>query len=238
MLKQVVVLCAGLGTRLRPLTDKIPKQMIPIAGKPLLEHLLLHLKKMGIKEFFINLHYLPEQIKNHFGDGKKQGIKITYAYEPILKGTAGGIKNFEKQLNKEFFVVYGDMWNELDFKKFYNFYVTKGRPMGMVLVAKADRRDTDMVELDNNHRFKKFYQRPHPKNLSLKNKMLLNAGYIFSKKFLELVPTNSYCALDQEVLPKILKNGWPLYGYPSTELVLDIGTFDRLECVRGLFEKK
>jgi NDP-sugar pyrophosphorylase family protein len=238
MINQAVVLCAGLGTRLRPLTDKIPKQMILIAGKPLLEHLIIHLKKYGVREFFINLHYLPEQIKNYFGNGKKWGVKITYVHESVLTGTAGGVKNFEKHLKKEFFVVYGDMWTEVNFKKFYDFYVEKKRPAAMVLVAKADRLDVDLVELDNNYCFRKFYHRPHPKNRSLKNKLLLNATYIFSKDILNLVPIGAYCDLDKEILPKVLENSRSLYGYPSNEFVLDLGTFDRLERVRKLVEKK
>ena len=118
MLTQAVILCAGLGTRLRPLTDNMPKQMIPVGGKPLLEHLLVQLRDQGVQEFFINLHYLPDAIPAYFGNGEKWGVKITYAWEqPNILGTAGGIKTCEPSLHEEFFVIYCDMWSTIDFRK-------------------------------------------------------------------------------------------------------------------------
>ena len=93
-----VILSAGFGSRLRPLTEKIPKVMVTIAGRPILEHHILSFKRCGIKDFFVNLHYLPHVIKSHFGDGKKFGVRITYAYEPVILGTAGGLKSFESYL--------------------------------------------------------------------------------------------------------------------------------------------
>jgi NDP-sugar pyrophosphorylase family protein len=99
---QAVILSAGIGTRLRPLTDNLPKVMAPIGGKPLLERHFEQFKKYGIKEFFINLHYLPEKITDYFGDGSKWGIKIVYKHEPEILGTAGGVKNFEGVLKNNF----------------------------------------------------------------------------------------------------------------------------------------
>ena len=96
---QAIILSAGFGTRLRPLTDSMPKVMVPLAGKPLLEHHILQLKKHGVTEFFINLHYLPDVITKYFGDGSKLGVKIHYVLEaPEILGTAGGVKSFEKNL--------------------------------------------------------------------------------------------------------------------------------------------
>lgn len=238
MLTQAVILCAGLGTRLRPLTDMMPKQMIPIGGKPLLEHLLVHLRDQGVQEFFINLHYMPDAIPAYFGNGEKWGVKIIYAKEsPAILGTAGGIKNFESQLNDEFFVMYGDMWNKIDFRKLYEFHRSKGDAAGTVIVAKADRMDVDMVELDDQHRFQQFYYRPYPADYRLEHKLLLNAIYVFSKKILQLIPAHAYFELDKQVLPQMLEQQWPLYGYATTEPVIDVGTFDRLRKIRQLVEE-
>ena len=97
---QAVILAAGKGTRLYPLTKKIPKVMIDILGKPLLEHHILLLRKYGVTEIFINLFTLPDKIKNYFDDGKKFGVKIKYAIEPKLLGSAGALHNFKKKIEK------------------------------------------------------------------------------------------------------------------------------------------
>src|SRR3989344_9541785 len=106
-IKQAIILCAGLGTRLRPMTDTMPKPMLPLLGKPMLEWNIEQFKRHGVSEFFINLHYLPEVIKNYFNDGSKWGVKIHYNLESEIMGTAGGVKNFESQLRDVFFVIYG-----------------------------------------------------------------------------------------------------------------------------------
>lgn len=229
MVKQAVILAAGKGERLRPLTDNLPKPMLKVGGKPLLEHTLGNLRNQGIKDIFINLHYLPEKITDYFSDGKKWGVKITYAYEPELLGTAGGIKNFEKYLGDEFLVIYGDMWSEVDYQKFFDFYKNKKRAAGAVMVAPADRLDGDLAELNEEQRFKNYYSRPHPPGLTADHKFLLNAVYVFSKEILDFIPAAAYCDLDREVLPKILAQGQPLYGYVGQESVFDIGTLERLE---------
>ena len=89
---KVMILAAGLGTRLRPLTDLISKPMAPIVNKPVMEHIIELLKLHGFKEIVCNLHWYPEVIKDYFGDGSKWGVNITYSYEPELLGTAGGVK--------------------------------------------------------------------------------------------------------------------------------------------------
>ena len=111
MIRQAGILCAGLGTRLRPFTDQIPKPMLPLLGVPMIEWNIKRFKQFGITEFFINLHYLPEVLKSYLGDGSRLGVRIHYHFEPELLGTAGGIKSFEDQLNEEFFLIYGDIFS-------------------------------------------------------------------------------------------------------------------------------
>jgi len=113
---KAVLLAAGKGTRLRPLTDEMPKVMIPIGGKPILEHHVEHLAGAGIGEIFINLHHLPERITSHFGNGQKWGVRIRYSFEPEILGTAGAVKKLESELRgSPFLVVYGDNFSEFDF---------------------------------------------------------------------------------------------------------------------------
>src|ERR1700722_5330526 len=102
---RAMVMAAGGGTRLRPLTQQVPKPMVPIANRPVLEYTLLNLKRHGITDIILNLHAYPEQIKNYFGDGARWGLRLTYSHEPTLLGTAGGVKNVETFLNQGTFIV-------------------------------------------------------------------------------------------------------------------------------------
>ena len=117
------ILAAGLGTRLRSLGLEVPKVMVPIGGKPLLEHHLELFKRQGIREFIVNVHYLPEQITRYFGDGTRFGVKITYSQEPELLGTAGAVKKMEQELRDEAFIVfYGDNLVRVNFASLVAFH--------------------------------------------------------------------------------------------------------------------
>ena len=108
-----MILAAGQGTRLRPLTETSPKPMLPLAGKPLLEHLIDLLRHHGVTDVAINLHHLPEAIRTHFGDGSRLGTNITYSYESKLLGSAGAVKKLEHLFQRTFFVIYGDVLTDL-----------------------------------------------------------------------------------------------------------------------------
>ena len=117
---KAVILAAGKGERLGNITQRIPKPMIPINGKPILEYNIELCKKNGIDEIFINLHHLPHKIKKYFGDGSRFGVRIKYKYEAEILGTAGGVKNFQEDLGTDpFFVLYGD--NLIDMDLFFIF---------------------------------------------------------------------------------------------------------------------
>ena len=103
---KALILCAGKGERLKPLTAAIPKPMIQIKNKPVLEYLIMLCKKHGIKEIAINTSYLPEKIKECFANGEKFGVKIIYSFEKELLGTAGALNNFRDFFNESFFVIY------------------------------------------------------------------------------------------------------------------------------------
>src|SRR3989338_4163835 len=114
---QAVVLCGGLGTRLRPLTEKVPKPMVELNGKPFLEHLVLFLKKQGFSEFLFLSSYHHEKIESHFGNGKKFGVNIAYSVEEKLLGTGGALLNAEQKLGEEFLLVNGDTFLPINFRE-------------------------------------------------------------------------------------------------------------------------
>lgn len=239
MINQVVILSAGLGTRLRPLTDNIPKVMVPISGKPLLEHHILSFKKYGIKEFFVNLYYLPDVITNYFGDGAKWGVKITYFLEPEIRGTAGGVKSFENQLGENFFVIYGDMYSEVDYTMMAKAFAGKTGAIGMMAVGENDHpQDSDLVEVDDDMRFLKIYIKPHGYDALPENFKTMDAIYIFNRRVLSYIPANKYYEIDHKLLPDLIERGERFYGYECGNYLKDIGTLERYKQVKEYVERK
>lgn len=121
-----MVLAAGRGTRLRPLTDRVPKCMVPIGGKPLLEHTIEWLRGFGVTEVIINLSHLPDVIRGHLGDGERWGVRITYSLEAEPLGTAGGVKRAAWFFDGPFFLWYGDNLSTCNLPRLYETHRAKG----------------------------------------------------------------------------------------------------------------
>ncbi|MDO8516259.1 MAG: nucleotidyltransferase family protein [bacterium] len=234
---QAVILCAGLGTRLRPVTDNIPKVMVPIVGKPLLERHIEQFRHHGVTDFFINLHYLPETITEYFGDGSKWGVKITYAFEPTILGTAGGVKNFEKYLNGDFFLMYGDMVSLIDYSKMEEAFYGHPGAIGMVVVGENDHpEDSDLADIGPDMRFLKLYPKPH-KELP-KTRTTLNAAYIFNKRIFGFIPAEKYYEVDHALIPGILSKDEKIYAYETEDYLHDIGTMERYDAAQEYFRQR
>lgn len=226
---QAVLLSAGLGTRIRSIFPDIPKVMIPLLGKPILERHIELLRRYGVKEFFVNLHYLPDAITNYFGDGSKLGVKIAYALEaPEILGTAGGIKNFERLLGDQFFVLYADTFYEIDFGRLMDFYAVLPDPIGMATARRTDHPlDSDLAVLGEDGRVLQFLIKPHKELPS--DYWGTSAPYIFSKKVLEYIPKGKYYEIDHNLVPDLLARNYNYYACPLAEgeFRKDVGTPER-----------
>jgi NDP-sugar pyrophosphorylase family protein len=235
---QAVILSAGLGTRLRPITDNIPKVMVPLGGKPLLEHHILQFKKNGVNEFFINLHHLPEVIKNYFGDGSKWGVKINYVFEPEILGTAGGVKQFEGKLGENFFVIYGDMFSLVDYAKMAAAFFTKPGAIGTMTVGRNDHpQDSDLAEVDDDLRFLKIHTKPHEYKKLPENFRTMDAVFVLSKKILNYILEGTPYDLDRKLLPEVVARGEKFYGYETSDYLYDIGTMERYKEVESYISR-
>lgn len=211
-IKQAIISAGGLGTRLRPYTDNIPKVMIPILGKPLLEWHIEQFKKHSVSEFFFTLHYLPEVIKNYFGDGSKWGVNISYFIEKEPLGSAGAIKYFENQLDGVFFFIYGDTFSLADYGKMREEFFKKENPIGMERVKKTDDyADADVAEIDDGGRFLKIHKKPHQERYS--NAYRLRGIFILRKKILDYVPKNAVLDVNKDLIPAAIARGENFYGY-------------------------
>ncbi|HSX49026.1 MAG TPA: NDP-sugar synthase [Candidatus Saccharimonadales bacterium] len=227
---KAIILSAGHGTRLLPITREIPKVMIPIGDKPVLEHLIRLCASHNIQDVIINLHYLPDVITNHFADGSKFGVHITYLYEEEkILGGAGAIKNAESLVNGDFLVMDGDVMTNLNLKKILNFHREK-KGIATFLVHKTNHPyDSDCVQFDENSRITKFFR---PKEGDIFDPMSKSGTHIFTPEVFQFIPKDIEFSLEHQLIPLLLSQGKSCYAYYSTEYSRDMGTPKRLEEVR------
>ena len=176
---KAVIIAGGRGERLKPLTDKIPKPMLPIAGRPILEHQIELLKKIGVNNIIICGHYLFDKIKEHFSNGKEFGVNINYCDEVRPLDTGGALKNAEPFIFNTFFVLYGDTMLDLNLRKLLNFHRKTGGLATVVLHETDHPEDSDLVSIDKKYRIRCFYIKPHREiksNLSKSSLYVLEKG--------------------------------------------------------------
>jgi len=230
------ILAAGLGTRLRSLGLEVPKVMVPIGGKPLLEHHLELFKRQGIRELIVNVHHLPEQITKYFGDGTRFGVKITYSQEPELLGTAGAVKKMEQELRDGAFIVfYGDNLVRVDFKPLVVFHQARHAMATVALFASPEPWTGGVVEMDLNGRVVRFVEKPDPKQVSTN---LISAGiFVVEPQVLSVIPAGRFYDFGKDVFPKLLTEGQPVYAMKPEAYIQDIGTPERLAKAQHDFEQ-
>jgi len=217
---QVLILCGGIGTRLRTLTRSTPKSMMLVAGKPFLEYLIEFLNKNRITEITLCTGYLHNKIEDYFGNGKRFGVKIQYSREYSPLGTAGAIKNAEKLIKNRFFVLNGDSYLNLNLNYLKKKHLQKKAMATIALtrVKKASR--FGRVTLDRQGRILDFSEKGLTSN---KKSNYINAGiYLLDKSILKLIPEETCCSLEKEIFPKLLRRRF--YGYKCKGFFVDIGT--------------
>lgn len=208
---KAVVLAAGKGTRLRPLTNALPKVMVPANGKPILEYHLENLAQAGIKEIFINLHYLPESITKHFGDGARWGVHIRYSYEPDILGTAGAVGKLGSILQDgPFLVVYGDNYLELDLAAFIETSEARDGVGTLAVFEKADVAGSGILELGNDDEVLRFKEKPVPGEVF---SHWVNAGLLYLRpEIFEHIPAG-FSDFGLHVIPSLLRKRGGLFAY-------------------------
>jgi NDP-sugar pyrophosphorylase family protein len=228
------ILAAGLGTRLRSLGLNLPKVMVPIGGKPLLQHHFEWFKTQGITEFVLNLHYLPEKITEYFGDGGQFGVQIAYSLETEILGTAGGVKKMEANLRAgTFLVLYGDNLIRFDLAPLLAFHRQRGAVATVALFESSEPWTGGVVETDAAGRVTAFREKPDRKTISTN---LINAGiYLLEPTVLDYIPAGQFCDFGKDVFPKLLAAGQPVYATKPQAYIHDCGTPERLAQVEQDF---
>jgi mannose-1-phosphate guanylyltransferase len=217
---KALVLAAGAGTRLRPLTDTCPKPMLPIAGKPLLERTMHWLAAAGVSEAALNLHHLPDVVRNGLGDGSQFGIRIAYNYENELLGTAGATHGFPGFFDAPFLVIYGDLLMDLDLADLIEFHRERNATMTLALKRTTTPQSQGMIEVDQTGRVLRFVEKPSDWN----GGDTANAGvYVCEPAVASRIPAG-FSDFGHDIIPGLLRDHAAVYGWPLRGYLLDIGT--------------
>lgn len=227
-LGQLVIIAGGKGTRLG--LQDIPKPMVKIGDKPLLEHQIELAKAYGIKDIFILSGHLSHVIEDYFGNGEKWGVNIQHVVEPYPLGTAGSVKLLESKISERFLVFYGDVVMDFDIDSFIEFDAQYDS-VGTTLVHPNDHPfDSDLLEVNEDNLVTKVLPKPHEKNEYYQN--LVNAAvYIFSPKVFRYIEPGVSQDFGKHILSKIVESGEKLIAYSTPEYIKDMGTADRFKHV-------
>ncbi len=216
---QTVILSGGLATRLRPLTDTMPKAMIPVAGRPFIDHQLSLLSRNGIKEVLLCLGYLGEQIETFVGDGSAWGLRVQYSWErEQLLGTGGAVKLAEPHLDKTFFLTYGDSYLPIDYVEVAEAFSRGGKLAMMVVYKNEDRFDRSNVVIDGDLVCKYDKQEWSP------DMVYIDYGLtVLEREAVKLIPPGEKSALD--ILIKNLVASKQLAAFVTTTRFFEIGSW-------------
>jgi mannose-1-phosphate guanylyltransferase/mannose-1-phosphate guanylyltransferase/phosphomannomutase len=222
-----MVLAAGLGTRLRPLTYEISKPMVPVLDRPVMEHILDLLDRHGIGEVVANLHYFPETIRDYFGD------RLAYSYEPELLGTAGGVRACAQFFAAEpFLVISGDALTDIDLTALAERHRSTGAVATLAVKKVPDTREYGVVLHDRDGRVTGFQEKPAPQE-ALSD--LGNCGiYVFEPRIFDYFPERAFVDWAKDVFPVLLASDVPFYVHELHEYWNDVGSLEELR--QGTFD--
>ncbi len=227
---RVVIIAGGKGTRIASVASEIPKAMIPVCGKPVLERQIEMACRQGFTEITLLIGHLGDLIKDYFGDGSQWGVHIDYYHERTPLGTAGALAEIRHLLTEDYFVFYGDTVMDIDMACMLEFHRQRHADATLYLHPNDHPYDSDLVVTSPDGRVTSFLHKPHPEGSVYHN--LVNAAlFIFSPRVTETIARGVKSHIEKDILPRCLDRGMRLYGYVSTEYVKDMGTPQRYEQV-------
>ena len=239
-----VIMAGGKGSRLLSITnDEIPKPMVPVDGKPLLEYQVEKLKTYGIKKIVMIVGHLGEKIVDHFKDGKDFGVEIDYIFEKEPLGTAGAFYYLKDKIDaKDFMLVFGDIFFDMDFDRMEDFHFKNSALTTLLAHPNGHPYDSDLIQTDDTGRVIGFDSKHNVRDYWYDN--MVNAGmYIINKRLLDLVKEPVKTDFEKDILANQVKLGASIYAYHTPEYVKDVGTVDRInatveELKSGLIQSK
>lgn len=224
----LVIIAGGKGTRLG--LKHIPKPMVEVGGKPLLEHQINLARQYSIKNIYILSGHLSKVIYDYFGDGRRFGIRIIHVTENSPLGTSGAVKQLENMVNERFMVFYGDIFLDVDLKSFMDFDGENDSIACIIVHPNDHPHDSDLIDINDENIVTAFHSKPHDEKKYYRN--LVNAAaYILSPEIFKYIPQDKPSDFGKDIFPYILNSGSVIRSYKTAEYIKDIGTLERLEKV-------
>ncbi|MFZ5823114.1 MAG: sugar phosphate nucleotidyltransferase [Bacillota bacterium] len=233
---KAVVMAGGEGTRLRPLTVNRPKPMVPVVNRPVMEHIVALVRQHGIHEIISTLHYLPEVIQEHFGNGSEFGVKMSYSVETTPLGTAGSVRQAADELTETFLVISGDALTDMNLTDLIRFHREKGAVATLALTRVQNPLDFGVVITDGSGRIVRFLEKPSWSEVFSDT---INTGiYVLEPEVFDLMEEGRPYDFSKDIFPKLLAAGRPIFGYVSRDYWCDIGSLDQClqaqeDCLAG-----
>jgi mannose-1-phosphate guanylyltransferase/phosphomannomutase len=222
---KAVVMAGGEGTRLRPLTSNQPKPMVPIVGKPCMEHILELLKQHGLEDVIVTVAFMPQAIRSYFGNGDALGLSVEYSVEESPLGTAGSVRLASDRLDETFVVISGDALCDVDLTDLIRSHRERGAAVTIGLKSVENPLEFGIVVTDDEGRIERFLEKP---SWSQVFSDTINTGiYVLEPEVLRHVPTDGPFDFSKELFPLLLEMGRPMYGYVFDDYWQDIGNLDQ-----------
>ena len=221
---QALILVGGEGTRLRPLTSRVPKPVISLAGRPFMSYMLEWLRGHGVDRAILSCGFLPDGVRAVLGDGSEWGVELTYVEEPHPLGTGGALKYAEDLLDERFFMLNGDVLTDMDLTAQLAQHEATGARGTLALYPVDDPSAYGLVRRREDHSVREFVEKPNPEEIDTH---LINAGaYIIEREVLdEMAAKGSRISIERDLFPRLVDRG--LYGYEASGYWMDIGTPQR-----------
>ncbi|MGI6686458.1 MAG: sugar phosphate nucleotidyltransferase [Bacillota bacterium] len=220
---KAIIMAGGEGSRLRPLTCDRPKPMVPVMDRPIMQHIVELLYRHGFRDIGATLMYLPEDIKDYFGDGSEFGVRMQYFVEESPLGTAGSVKNAQQFLDQPFLVISGDALTDFDLTKIMSFHQEKQAAVTIALTRVPTPLEYGVVITDEEGRIKQFLEKPSWGEVFSDT---VNTGiYVIEPEILDLIPGETSFDFSKNLFPLLLKKGYPIYGCIVPGYWCDIGNF-------------
>lgn len=213
---KAVIMAGGKGTRLKPLTNDIPKPLIKIIDKPCMEHIINLLRDHNITQIAVTLGHLSQQIIDYFGDGSQLGVELTYFVEDEPLGTAGSVKSTQNFVSEDFLVISGDAFTNIDLSKAIRYHFAKDSIFTLIAQPHPHPQGLGVLEIDYNNKIIDLMEKPE----NIKPSLINTGIYIINKRLLNLIPDGFY-DFGKQLLPSLVGK---IYAYVTYEFWSDIGT--------------
>ena len=226
---KAMILAAGLGTRLQPLTDRSPKPLLPLMLTPMVGHLLAQLRCQGVREVVVNGHHLSDRLAAWLGDGSRWGLRLAFAHEPEILGTAGALKNAETLLRgAPFLVINADVLADFDLKALWACHRARGALVTMVVRPDPAAHDSRPVVIDEHDRVRRINGRPEALEADPGEEGTIFTGIqVVEPQVLDAIPADCFVSTTADTYPQLLQDGQPVLAYRHRGYWLDVGIPER-----------